>query len=147
MGTKGRCGSPDRGGRGSERPEQGGKDSAHRSDGRRVFGSGEGLERTRSQVIEPVLTPAARRHIGQLRRAIRPDVDRLDRRFAAQLRGRGYDAAVRKAFLGITPAAAARAGRMSSFLEQVRYSGRRLAKLNIPPGEVTAALTGFGTLL
>jgi signal transduction histidine kinase len=98
-------------------------------------------------VIEPVLTPGARRHIGQLRRAIRPDVDRLDRRFAAQLRGRGYDAAVRKAFLGITPAAAARAGRMSSFLEQVRYSGRRLAKLNIPPGEVAAALAGFATLL
>src|SRR5258706_14211771 len=104
MGKKSRGGSVDRGGRGSERPEQIGKASAGSRDGRRVFGSGEGFERTRSQVIEPVLTPAARRHIGQLRRAIRPDVDRLDRRFAAQLRGRGYDVAVRKAFLGITPA-------------------------------------------
>src|SRR5258706_7040166 len=119
MGKKSRGGSVDRGGRGSERPEQIGKDSARSSDGRRVFGSGEGLERTRSEVIEPVLTPAARRHIGQLRRAIRAGADRVDRLVTAPTLGRGHESPRRNAFPAMPTDAASAAVPVSYVLRSV----------------------------
>ncbi len=79
--------------------------------------------------------------------AIAPAADRLDRRFAALLRQRRYNAAQVRAFLAITPAAASRLRSLPQFLEQVEYNGRRLAKLNVPPSAVDEVLREFGSLL
>ena len=80
-------------------------------------------------------------------RAIAPTADRLDRRFAALLRRRRYNAAQIRAFLAITPAAASRLRSLPQFLEQVEYNGRRLAKLNVPPAAADEVLREFGGLL
>ncbi|HEY1336808.1 MAG TPA: sensor histidine kinase [Bryobacteraceae bacterium] len=98
-------------------------------------------------MIGAVLTPAARRHIGRLKRAIGPAADRLERKFRTLLRRRGYDAVQTKALTAITPAAAARLRSLPQFQEQVEYHGRRLAKLNVPPEAVKAALGDFARLL
>ena len=94
-----------------------------------------------------LLTPAARRHVARMVRAIAPTAGRLDRRFATLLRRRRYDGAQIRAFLAITPAAASRLRTLPQFLEQVEYNGRRLAKLNVPPGAVDEVLREFGGLL
>ena len=94
-----------------------------------------------------LLTPAARRHVARMVRAIAPAAGRLDRRFAALLRQRRYNAAQIRAFLAITPAAASRLRSLAQFLEQVEYNGRRLAKLNVPPAAVNEVLREFGGLL
>jgi signal transduction histidine kinase len=80
-------------------------------------------------------------------RAIAPSAGRLDRRFAALLRQRRYDALRIRAFLAITPAAASRLRSLAQFLEQVEYNGRRLAKLNVPPTAVNELLREFDVLL
>jgi signal transduction histidine kinase len=98
-------------------------------------------------MTESLLTPAARRHAARMARAIAPAADRLDRQFRALLRQRGYDATEIRALLAITPAAASRLGSLGRFLEQVEYNGRRLAKLNVPPGEVNEVLREFASLL
>src|ERR1035438_1809319 len=87
-----------------------------------------------------LLTPAARRFVAAMARAIAPDAGRLDRRFRQMLRARGYHAAEIRALLAITPAAASRLRSLSQFLEQVQYNGRRLAKLNVPPAAVSEVL-------
>ncbi len=79
--------------------------------------------------------------------AIAPAAGRLDRRFAALLRQRRYNALQVRAFLAITPAAASRLRSLAQFLEQVDYNGRRLAKLNVPPAAVNEVLREFGGLL
>ncbi len=79
--------------------------------------------------------------------AIAPAAGRLDRRFAALLRQRRYNALQVRAFLAITPAAASRLRSPAQFLEQVDYNGRRLAKLNVPPAAVNEVLREFGGLL
>jgi signal transduction histidine kinase len=79
--------------------------------------------------------------------AIGPSVRRLDRQFTTLLKERPLDAEQIRALLAITPAAAARAGRLDRFLEQVQYNGRRLAKWNMPPAEVEEVLGEFGVLL
>jgi len=94
-----------------------------------------------------LLTPAARRHAARMARAMAPAASRLDRRFAALLRQRRYDAAQIRAFLAITPAAASHFRSLPRFLEQVEYNGRRLAKLNVPLAEVGQVLREFGALL
>src|ERR1035438_9003391 len=94
-----------------------------------------------------LLTPAARRFVAAMARAIAPDAGRLDRRFRQMLRARGYHAAQIRAFLAITPAAASRLRSLSQFLEQVQYNGRRLAKLNVQPEAVDEVLREFGGLL
>jgi signal transduction histidine kinase len=79
--------------------------------------------------------------------AIAPQANALDRRFRTVLRERGYGSAQSRAFLAITPAAASRLPTLSRFFEQVEYNGRRLAKLNIEPGEVKDTLKAFAPLL
>jgi signal transduction histidine kinase len=64
-----------------------------------------------------------------------------------RLRRRPYDAAQIKAFLAITPAAFSRLRSVRQFLEQVEYYGRRLANLNVPPGEVSEMLAELENLL
>jgi signal transduction histidine kinase len=98
-------------------------------------------------MTDPLLTAAARRYVARLTSAIAPHADRLDRRFRTLLRKRGCDAAQARAFLAITPAAASRMPTLNPFLEQVEYNGRRLAKLNVGPGEAKATLAAFGPLL
>jgi signal transduction histidine kinase len=94
-----------------------------------------------------ILTAAARRYVARLNSAIAPHADRLDRRFRALLRERGYGPAQARPFLAITPAAASRLPSFNEFLEQVDYNGRRLAKLNIEPDEAKQTLKAFGPLL
>src|SRR5205807_284995 len=91
-----------------------------------------------------LLTPAARQHLRLLARDLQPLAGRLDRRFRRQLREHPYDAAQCRALLAITPAAAARLHTLDGFFEQAEYNGRRLAKLNLPPGEVNQRLGEFG---
>ena len=94
-----------------------------------------------------ILTAAARRHVLLMIGAIAPAARQLNRQFTALLRQRPYDAAQIGAFLQITPAAAARAGTVKRFLEQVEFNGRHLAKMNVPPAEVEEMLGVFGGLL
>jgi len=94
-----------------------------------------------------LLTPAARRHVARMVRAIAPAAGRLDRRFAALLRQRRYNDAQVLALLAITPAAASHLRSLAQFLEQVEYNGRRLAKLNVPRAAVNEILREFGGLL
>jgi signal transduction histidine kinase len=98
-------------------------------------------------MTDPLLTAAARRYVARMTSAIAPHADRLDRRFRTVLRRRGHDAAQARAFLAITPAAASRLPSLNQFLEQVEYNGRRLAKLNVQPGEAKETLKAFGPLL
>src|ERR1035437_1733401 len=96
---------------------------------------------------DSLFTIGARRHLRLLLRSIRPLAGRLHPPGGALLRQRPYDAAQIRALLGITPAAASRLRTLSQFLEQVEYSGRRLAKLNLPLLEVGELLGEFGALL
>ena len=98
-------------------------------------------------MTDPLLSATARRHVGRLLSAIAPLADSLDRRFRTILRERGYGPAQLRAFLAITPAAASRLPSLNPFLEQVEYNGRRLAKLNVEPGEVRETLKAFAPLL
>ena len=98
-------------------------------------------------MTDAIFTPAARRHVALLKRAIQPALERLDRRFRVLLRKSGYDAAQIRALAAITPGAAARLRSLGQFLEQVEYNGRRLAKMNLSPAEVNDALRQFGALL
>ncbi|MGD0500189.1 MAG: sensor histidine kinase [Bryobacteraceae bacterium] len=130
-----------------------------------------------ASVIEPAVSPTARRYIESLLRILAPAADRLERQFRGLLRERkqdGQEPARRRggagapappprtsgsdpprrerearirALAAITPAAASRLRTLAQFFEQVEYNGRRLAKLNVPPEEAGAALDSFGTLL
>jgi signal transduction histidine kinase len=95
----------------------------------------------------PILTPAARRHIAALLHTLAPEAARLERRFSVLLRKLGHNPAQVAALCAISPAAAARLGSAAPFLKQVHIEGRRLAKLNVPPEEVSRALTEFDVLL
>ena len=82
-----------------------------------------------------------------LLRAIAPLATRLDRQFRACLRQSGRQPPVIRALLAITPAAASPLRTLAAFVEQVEYNGRRLAKLNLPPGEAVQILGEFDRLL
>jgi signal transduction histidine kinase len=84
--------------------------------------------------------------VRKMLRALASNADRLDRRFELWLRKRGCDAAQTKAVLAITPAAAARLESLTRFFRQVSYSGRRLAKLNLPPTLAIESLQEFDRL-
>jgi signal transduction histidine kinase len=94
-----------------------------------------------------ILTHAARQHILRMMAAIRPRLRPIEREFTRFLRERPYDAAQIRAILAITPASAARLGRLDRFWEHVEYNGKRLAKLNLPPDEVEDVLRGLNDLL
>lgn len=75
----------------------------------------------------------------------------LDRKFRKRLKELGYSAAQAASLVEITPGAAGQmlaGGRdLPDFLEQVQYRGRRLAKLDLAPAQVVAALREFDRLL
>jgi signal transduction histidine kinase len=88
------------------------------------------------------------RRIGELLAPVR---HRLDRAYIQKIKDLGH-APDRRDLLGaITPGAAAAhlagGGTLATFLEQVEYSGRRLAKLGLAPPEIVAALREFDGIL
>src|SRR5947209_5312068 len=95
---------------------------------------------------ENLLTPAARRHIWRMLRALAPSALKLDHACETLLRARHYGPAQVRALLAISPAAASRLRTLKQFMEQVAYSGRRLARLNVPPSEVNDVLREVGVL-
>ena len=98
-----------------------------------------------------VLSIQLRAHLDRLSLLIHPHAAILDARFRARLRKRHYDARQIKTLSEITAGAAARI--LSSdrpaadFFELVEYSGRRLAKLNVPPAAVVRALGEYDRVL
>ena len=87
----------------------------------------------------------------RLAELLRPHADRLERTFLRKLQKLEFDPRQRAAVAAITPGAAARifaeGHPVSAFFEQVEYSGRRLAKLNLPPSRVVEALQEYDELL
>ena len=98
-----------------------------------------------------VLSDQLRVHLERLAALLAPHVDRLERRFLRRLQGRKIAPKQRAALAALTPGAAARlfaAGHPPlKFIEQVEYNGRRLAKFNLPPTAILAALEDYDGLL
>jgi signal transduction histidine kinase len=98
-----------------------------------------------------VLSDQLQAHLARLSSLIRPHAAGLDRRFRQRLRAKKYDQKQLKALSAITPGAASKilgADRPpADFFEQVEYSGRRLAKLNVPPVDIISALHIYDTVL
>jgi signal transduction histidine kinase len=98
-----------------------------------------------------VLSDQLRTHLHKLAGHLGPHAAAIDARFEKRLKALRYGAKERTALQAITPGAVTRtvtAGRpMSAFFEQVEYHGRRLAKLNLPPGQILAALEEYDRLL
>lgn len=78
--------------------------------------------------------------------ALRPSAPRLTRQFTKILKANGYGLEAARALAAITPSAASACSTYAAFLEQVEYNGRRLAKLNLGPGEVLDRLREFRAL-
>jgi signal transduction histidine kinase len=96
---------------------------------------------------DALFTTAALCHLRLLLRATAPLAAGLNRRFRACLRERPHEPALIRALLAITPAAASRLRTLGAFVEQVEYNGRRMAKMNLPPGEAVETLGEFDRLL
>jgi len=98
-----------------------------------------------------VLSDQLQAHLTRLSILIKPHAAGLDRRFRQRLRSRKYDQKQLKALSAITPGAAARIlggdRAPADFFEQVEYSGRRLAKLNVPPTDIISALHVYDSVL
>ncbi|HYM09748.1 MAG TPA: GAF domain-containing sensor histidine kinase [Bryobacterales bacterium] len=98
-----------------------------------------------------VLSDQLRVQLERLAAVLEPHLAVVDARFRARLRKLQYDAKQSKALGDITPGAAARiftANRPAAdFFELVEYSGRRLAKLNVPPAGVLRALREYDRVL
>ena len=98
-----------------------------------------------------VLSDQLRVHLHRLALLLDPHAARIEKRFLNRLRALGFDPKQRIALADITPGAAARflARKRPTleFIEQVEYSGRRLAKLNLPPSAILQALQEYDKLL
>ena len=98
-----------------------------------------------------VLSDQLRLHLERLSLVLKPHSGDIDARFRKRLRKRRYDARQIKALCDITPGAAARilASKRppADFFELVEYSGRRLAKLNLPPARIVRALLEYDRVL
>ena len=93
------------------------------------------------------LTPAAQQHVRRLVRAIAPFADRLERCFRKLLKRGPYTPQQIEALMAITPAAIARFRSPAQFLASVDEQGSRLARMNLPPGEVEEVLRLYAMLL
>ena len=94
-----------------------------------------------------LFTPAARRHIARLRRALIDHAGSLERRLRGHLRRRGWNPAQIAALRAITPTACARAHSLAGFFHEVQEHGRRLAELNVLPQQALAALEQYDALI
>lgn len=95
-----------------------------------------------------VLSDQLHAQLEESARELGPRIAEADRRF---LKSRKGDARIGVALLATTAGAAFRlleqGAAISAFFEQVEYNGRRLAKLNIPPATIIAALDEYARLL
>ncbi len=98
-----------------------------------------------------VLSDQLRTHLKRLAVLIEPHTGKIERRFLNRLRTLGFEPKQRIALAAITTGAAAGVlahGQPAlKFIEQVEYNGRRLAKLNLPPSAILAALQEYDQLL
>lgn len=98
-----------------------------------------------------VLSDQLKTHLRRLSELLAPHADRLERSFVQRLRTLKYDRKQQIALSAITLGAASRIiGQRRpplKFIEQVEYHGRRLAKMNIPPSSILAALQLYDALL
>ncbi len=98
-----------------------------------------------------VLSDQLRLHLERLSLVLKPHTDDIDARFRWRLRKCRYDRRQIKTLCDITPGAAARilaSDRPAyDFFELVEYSGRRLAKLNVPPARIVRALREYNRVL
>ncbi|MSV33982.1 MAG: GAF domain-containing protein [Bryobacterales bacterium] len=98
-----------------------------------------------------VLSDQLRVHLHRLAVLLQPHAEQIDRRFLSRLRELQFEPKQRMALAQITPGAAARILARGKaplhFIEQVEYSGRRLAKLNLPPSAILEALQEYDKLL
>ncbi len=96
-----------------------------------------------------LLSPALEAQLRRLPEALGAAAGRIERAFVRRA-GR-LDPRQRKALALITAGAAGRllaeGGTLAGFIEQVEYNGRRLAKLDLPPGAVLGALQDYRRLL
>ncbi len=98
-----------------------------------------------------VLSDQLRVHLQKLAVFLEPHADQIERKFLNRLRELEFEPKQRTALAAISPGAAARIlakGRAPlSFIEQVEYNGRRLAKLNLPPSAILEGLQEYDRLL
>lgn len=102
-----------------------------------------------------ILKDPVRRPLQRLAAWLAPQLPRLEKRFLGRLAQLGYEPRQVLALAAITTGNAARLisgttssrGAILEFLEQVEYSGRRLAKLNLPPSGIQQALQEYDRLL
>jgi len=98
-----------------------------------------------------VLSDQLRAQLERLAAVLKPHLAELDKSFRLRLRQLRHDPKQIKALCAVTPGAAARI--LSSdhppadFFELVEYSGRRLAKLNVPPAGIVRALREYDRVL
>ena len=112
----------------------------------------------RSPEPTPVLADAAdvlsdqlRAQLERLAAVLKPHLAELDTCFRARLRKFHHNPKQIKALCAITPGAAVRIlsaqQPAADFFELVEYSGRRLAKLNVPPAGIVRALREYDRVL
>lgn len=98
-----------------------------------------------------VLSDQLRVHLNKMAQLMEPHIDTIEKRFLRRLRTLGFEPKQRAALAAITPGGAARILARDlppiRFIEQVEYSGRRLAKLNLPPSAILEALQEYDRLL
>jgi signal transduction histidine kinase len=98
-----------------------------------------------------ILSSRFKVHLEELAKLLRLRAGDLERSFVDRLRNLGFGRRERKAVQAITPSAAARLlarGKpLGAFFEQVEYNGRRLAKLEVPPGAILRAMGEYDRLL
>ena len=96
-----------------------------------------------------VLSAKVKSYIRRLARELAPKVSTIEKRWQRRLPsifGETINGSHLKALASINPgnwSEVLAAGRMSEFLEQVEYHGRRLAKLDVPPNHVLASLKEY----
>lgn len=98
-----------------------------------------------------VLSDQLRMHLRKMAALLNPHANWIERQFQRRLKELRLNALERGALAAITPGAVARiladGHAPASFFEQVEYHGRRLAKLNLPPSQIIAALAEYDRLL
>jgi len=102
-----------------------------------------------------ILKDPVRKPLAGLAQWLCPLSDQLEKQFLTRLKTLRFEARQIQALIAITTGTAARLlgpakgtrRSMLQFLEQVEYSGRRLAKLNLPPGGIQQALQEYDRIL
>ena len=96
-----------------------------------------------------VLSEKVKSYIRRLARELAPRVSTIEKRWQRRLPaifGKSVNGSHLRALASINPGNwldMLAEGRMSEFLEQVEYHGRRLAKLDVPPNHVLASLQQY----